>query len=413
MLSTVQQLIRKSAKTLNLEDSLVEDIIRPNASHNFTIELDNGDKFQAFRLQHSNARGPYKGGIRFHQDVDYDEVQALATVMSLKTALVDIPMGGGKGGVVVNPKKLDKKTLEEIARKYVRGLVDHIGPETDSPAPDVNTNPQIMDWMADEYSKLTGDSTKASFTGKSLGNGGSEGRGEATAMGGLFVFGKHAALKNIEYKNKTYAIEGFGNAGSVYASLMNKYYPDWKLVSVSDTSGVLTSRAGLDVDELIEFKRARNRFKDYDSEGVEFSDSLDIATTECDLLVFAALGGSVTADNAGDVRATTVLELANGPVDIDAEQILSDKGVHTLPDFLANAGGVVVSYFEWYQNMNSEHWTQEDVNFKLKFIMEKATYDVLMESKKRGISTKDAAYLLAVERLASSMELLKNESTKS
>ena len=242
MLKTAQHHVKDAATRLGLSDIQLQNILEPEHIHEFIIKLNDGTKLNAFRIQHSSKRGPYKGGIRFHEHVDKDEVQALATLMSFKTAVVGLPLGGGKGGIEVNPKLVDKNIIEEISRKYVRNLVDFIGPNKDVPAPDVNTNSQIMDWMVDEYSKLTGDQTRASFTGKSIANGGSEGRDSATGYGGVVVLKKIFELIGIDYEKKefTYALQGYGNAGVNFAYIAKKLGIPWKLVAATDSSGVRT-----------------------------------------------------------------------------------------------------------------------------------------------------------------------------
>ena len=399
MLKTAHSTIKKAALNLDISLEELEKFIQLQAAHEFEIVLKNGKKFKGFRMQHSNVRGPFKGGIRYHSEVDFEEVQALATLMSLKTALVDVPLGGGKGGVVVNPKELSAEELEELSRKYVQKLVDKIGPHVDIPAPDVNTNSQIIDWMVDEYSQLTGDNTKASFTGKSIENGGSEGRDSATGQGGLYVI--ESVIDSLEDLDGeiTYSVQGFGNVGAFFAQLVYKKYPDWKLVAVSDSSGAITSEKGFNVDELVEYKKNGGRFKDYEKEDVKHIEGNDIVAVESTVLVLAALGNVVTTDNAQSVVSRIVMELANGPVDSEAQIELAGKGIVVVPDILANAGGVVVSYLEWLQNLNSERWSLEEVNQKLEEHMKKATKTVLERSNTEMITMKDAAFLVAVERL--------------
>ena len=399
MLKTAHSTIKKAALNLDISLEELEKFIQLQAAHEFEIVLKNGKKFKGFRMQHSNVRGPFKGGIRYHSEVDFEEVQALATLMSLKTALVDVPLGGGKGGVVVNPKELSAKELEELSRQYVQKLVDKIGPHVDIPAPDVNTNSQIIDWMVDEYSQLTGDNTKASFTGKSIENGGSEGRDSATGQGGLYVI--ESVIDSLEDLDGeiTYSVQGFGNVGAFFAQLVYKKYPDWKLVAVSDSSGAITSEKGFNVDELVEYKKNGGRFKDYEKEDVKHIEGNDIVAVESTVLVLAALGNVVTTDNAQSVVSRIVMELANGPVDSEAQIELAGKGIVVVPDILANAGGVVVSYLEWLQNLNSERWSLEEVNQKLEEHMKKATKTVLERSNTEMITMKDAAFLVAVERL--------------
>lgn len=401
MLQTAHSTIKKAALNLDVSIEKLEKFIEIQAAHEFEIILKNGKKFKGFRMQHNNSRGPYKGGIRFHEHVDFSEVQALATLMSLKTALVNVPLGGGKGGVVVDPKQLTVEELEELSRGYVQKLSEHLGPHTDIPAPDVNTNSQIMDWMVDEYSRLTGDSTKASFTGKSIENGGSLGRDSATGQGGLFVLEAAVSrLENID-SNVSYAVQGFGNVGAFFAELVQKKYPNWKLIAASDSSGGLYSENGLNASELVKYKESGKRFSDYSEPGVEKTKADEIITTDATVLVLAALGGVVNSYNSTSVRSPIVIELANGPVDSEAHLELTSRGVIVIPDILANAGGVVVSYFEWKQNLENQKWTLEQVNTELEKYMKNATNEVMDRADKEMLDMKDAAFLVAVERLVS------------
>jgi len=399
MLKSAQANIAKAAKQLGMDDEALAKLLKPNAIHNFNIELSNGKKFSAFRVQHSNARGPYKGGIRFHPEVDMDEVQALATLMSFKTAAVSIPMGGGKGGVEVDPNTLNEQELEELSRGYARGLADHIGPNKDIPAPDVNTNGKIIDWMVDEFSAITGDKTKGSFTGKTLENGGSAGREEATGRGGVITLRELRKLQGESDKPLTFAVQGFGNVGTFFATIAEDEYGEWKMVAATDSRGGVHYEDGLSARSLVEHKKSGKKLSEYGSGTVITND--DILGLEVDVLVLAALGGVVNADNYDQVKASYVLELANGPVDSDAEDLLAGNGVAVVPDILANAGGVVVSYFEWQQNLSSEKWTREQVNAKLEEIMNPAVDEVYKRSVADGVSLKQAAFMIAIERISS------------
>lgn len=398
MYDSVVEYIKRASATIGLSNAQTDAIIHIDNMHNVSLKTGSG-KYKAFRMQHNNARGPYKGGIRFHPTVDMDEVKALSTLMSLKTALVDIPLGGGKGGVQVNPKELSKEELEEVSRAYVRALVDHLGPEVDVPAPDVNTGAEIMDWMADEYSSLTGDSTKASFTGKSITNGGSEGRTEATGDGAQVVTEFFVNSGALQSKNKTYALQGFGNAGSYFALAMKKHMPEWKLVAVSDSSATLLKEDGLDVDELVEFKKNGGRFTDYDIDFVSVCDSEAVLSVEVDIIALAALENVITDDNVDAVKAHAIVEIANGPVAFNAAKKLADRGVEIIPGILANAGGVIVSYFEWLQNREGEHWSEDKVREKLHVQLKKACEAVETNVEKQRMSIMDSAYTIAVQRL--------------
>jgi glutamate dehydrogenase (NAD(P)+) len=398
MLASTHAAIRKAAKQLQLSETETEALLELEAAHEFHVLLQNGKSFKGFRMQHSSARGPYKGGIRFHEAVDFDEVRALATLMSLKTAVVDIPMGGGKGGVVVNPKDLSVEELEELARGYVQQLVEHIGPQKDVPAPDVNTNGQIIDWMVDEYEQLTGDSSGASFTGKSIENGGSLGREAATGRGGLYALETYVRHKGLENKPMTFALQGYGNVASFFAELVLERFPNWKLVAVSDSRATIVDEAGLIPEELAAHKKAGKGFHDFP--GVEIADSSAIIAQKVDFLVLAALGGVVTTANQATVEARCIVELANGPVDGDAQDELIERGVDIIPDIVANAGGVIVSYFEWLQNLEGERWSEEKVNAYLRNKMVAAMQAVIERADLRKISLKEAAFQIGLERLA-------------
>jgi glutamate dehydrogenase/leucine dehydrogenase len=398
MLDTAQKLIRDAAKKLGLSDEQIRQLISTDAEHNFEIELSDGNKYQAYRVQHSNKLGPYKGGIRFHPQVDYDEVRALATLMSFKTAVAGIPMGGGKGGVSVDPKQLSEEALEELSRKYVRGLKEHIGPDKDVPAPDVNTNAKIIDWMVDEYSNLSGDQTKASFTGKSIKNGGSLGRDAATGRGGVIVL-RELLNKLSNNKPITYALQGWGNVGSFFALVAEELQPDWKLVAATDSSGGVYSTDGLSAKEINDYKNKGGKMADF-GQGKQISNE-ELVGIEADILVLAALENAVTKDNAGQVKSGIVLELANGPVSYDAYKSLSHKGAVVVPDILANSGGVIVSYLEWVQNKSEEHWPEDRVNRELENHLIKATEKVVSRMQKDGMTLKEAAFAEAIIRLES------------
>jgi glutamate dehydrogenase/leucine dehydrogenase len=400
MLDTAKQLIRDAGKKIGISDEQIEQLINTDAEHNFEIELSDGNKYQAYRVQHSNKRGPYKGGIRFHPQVDYDEVRALATLMSFKTAVAGIPMGGGKGGVSVDPKQLSKEALEELSRGYVKGLRGHIGPDKDVPAPDVNTNAQIIDWMVDEYEKQTGDKTKASFTGKSLENGGSLGRDAATGRGGVTVL--REILKKLSISGeRTYAMQGWGNVGSFFALIAEQQHPEWKLVAVTDSSGGVYDAAGLSAKKIDKFKKAGGKLADF-KQGKRISDT-DIIGIESDILVLAALENAVNEDNVSQIKADIVLEMANGPVTYEGYKKLVAKQTQVIPDILANSGGVIVSYLEWAQNKAGEHWPEDKVNRELENYLMKATDKVyeIMNMKDKDLTLKEAAFAAAIERLTS------------
>lgn len=399
MLKTAQDAIIEAGKNLGLTDQQLQEFLDPQHILEHTLSLEDGQKFKAYRIEHNNSRGPYKGGIRFHPEVDLDEVKALATLMSIKTAVVNIPMGGGKGGVQVNPKLLNSEQLEELSRKFVRAFVDNLGPDKDVPAPDVNTNAQIIDWMVDEYSKLTGDKTRASFTGKSLDNGGSKGREEATGYGGYMVLDTIFDSNDKSSREISFAVQGFGNVGSHFAVKCLKNQLNWKLVAVSDSSATIINQQGFNAQSLAQFKQSGGRFVDFTGDGVEILNPEIIIKSEVDVLVLAALDGVVNEQNYDSVYAKTILELGNGPVTGMAEKLLTQNGTTVIPDVLANSGGVIVSYLEWLQNLSEESWTLEEVDRRLYEIIKNATTEVLHLANKESISLKQACFRLALQRL--------------
>lgn len=360
------------------------------------VRLDNGTVkiFEGYRVQYNNYRGPYKGGIRYHQDTDINEVKALAFWMALKCAVVNIPMGGGKGGVTVNPKQLSKGELERLSRGWVRGLYENLGPKKDVPAPDVNTTPEIMDWMSDEYERLTGDKKRATFTGKSLTGGGSEGRGAATGKGGFFVFDILREKLGLPAKCHV-AIQGFGNVGSFAAKLWAE--AGHKIVAVSDYKGGIFSDAGIDPEALLSHVKKTGAVSGFP--GTKSITNAELLLLECDLLIPAALENQITAENVERIRARAVMELANGPTTPEADDILLNKGIPVVPDILANAGGVTVSTFEWEQNLRDEHWSEEEVNKKLKEIMEREALNVFNKAQEWKTDLRRAAFLIALERI--------------
>lgn len=395
MLHATHAMLRSVASKMKLDAEAVEALLEVDAAHEFEVLV--GDKkYKAYRMQHSNARGPYKGGIRFHPEVDAGEVQALATLMSLKTAAVDIPLGGGKGGVAIDPKSISVEELEAVSREYVRGLYKHIGPKKDVPAPDVNTDPRIIDWMVDEYEQLTGDTTKASFTGKSLNNGGSEGRTAATGRGGVVVLKELLKLQNKQGTKLTYAIQGFGNVGSYFGLVAEKDSPQWELRAATDSSGGFISPVNVSAAELDVYKNNRGKLVDFSDNSIT---NEQLLSADVDVLVLAALGGVVTAENQHLIKARYILELANGPVDDAAFELLEARGVTVVPDILANAGGVIVSYFEWLQNLSAERWNEKKVNSKLEEYLVRATNAIYKRSVNENTHLKEAALMVAIERV--------------
>lgn len=392
MLETAEAMIARAAKNLGWNDGQIAKFVAPDAVHRFTIRVD-GKEHEAYRVQHNNARGPFKGGIRFHPHVDLNEVTALATLMSIKAAAVNIPMGGGKGGVSFDPRNHDTAHIEAVAREYVRGLEPHIGPLRDVPAPDVNTDGQVIDWMVDEYSRLTGDTTKASFTGKSLTSGGSLGREEATGRGGVIALREYAKARGIDTRGLRVALQGVGNVGFYFAKIAQAEL-GVAIVAVSNSRQTKYSPDGFDFSGLT---FSRNVMDELPGEN---GDPEDIIAADADVMVFAALGEVVDKSNQAVIRASSILELANGPVDDEAYLLLEARGVTVIPDVIANAGGVIVSYLEWKQNMNGERWTEDDVNRTLDEIMTAAMQAALRRTEADGLTLKEAAFRIALERLA-------------
>lgn len=364
------------------------------------VTLDNGEVkvFEGYRVEHNNARGPYKGGIRYHEATDSAEVKALAFWMTLKCAVVNIPMGGGKGGITVNPKELSQTELEALSRGWVRGMADILGPKKDVPAPDVNTTPQIMAWMSDEFTKINGDTTGATFTGKPLGQGGSEGRGAATGLGGFYVF---EALKK-EYgvpESATVVVQGFGNVGSNAAEIFAAH--GHKVIALSDSQGGIVKEEGFDIAEVLQYKKEHKSLAGFP--GSRSITNAELLELECDVLIPAALENQITGDNASRIKAKFVLELANGPLTPEADDILLFRGIPVVPDILANAGGVTVSTFEWEQNLKGEHWSEADVYSKLETILDSEAKEVYAIAKEKNTDLRRAAFVLALRRIASAM----------
>jgi glutamate dehydrogenase/leucine dehydrogenase len=364
----------------------------------FPVKMDDGSVkvFTGHRVQHNTSRGPAKGGIRFHPDVTLDEVRALATWMTWKTAVVNIPYGGGKGGVTCNPKEMSQTELENLTRRFAAEISIIIGPEKDIPAPDVYTNAQTMAWIMDTFSMIKGYSVPGVVTGKPLSIGGSLGRNEATARGCVYTIVEAAKELGINLGEAKIVIQGYGNAGSIAAQLLAA--EGSKIIAVSDSRGGIVNPHGLDPDKVLAHKMETGSVVGFP--GSEPISNEEILELECDVLIPAALENVITKENASRIRAKIVAEAANGPTTPDADQILHDKGVFLLPDILANAGGVTVSYFEWVQNLESLYWKEEDVNARLKEVMVKAYHDVRAMAKKHNVDNRMGAYALAIDRVA-------------
>ncbi|MBP1704342.1 MAG: Glu/Leu/Phe/Val dehydrogenase, partial [Chloroflexi bacterium] len=376
-----QQQFDLAAERLNLDPGLRAILREPRRALtvHFPVKMDDGSVrvFTGYRVQHNLGRGPAKGGIRYHQDVTLDEVMALAMWMTWKCAVVGIPYGGGKGGVVVDPKKLSMKELEALTRRYTTEISVLIGPERDIPAPDVNTNAQVMAWMMDTYSMHAGYTVPGVVTGKPISLGGSEGRNEATARGCVFTILDAAAHLGLEVKGATVVVQGFGNAGSIAAQLMAA--EGSTVIAVSDTGGAIVKRDGLDPDRVIAWKKEHGTVVGFP--GSETITNAELLELPCDVLIPAALENQITGENAGRIKAKIIGEAANGPTTPDADEILYANGVFVIPDILANAGGVTVSYFEWVQDLNRDHWSEAIVNAKLREIMDRSFVEVLTMSQ--------------------------------
>ena len=406
------QQLKNSADVVGVGDDVLELLQKPQRIHEVAIpvKMDNGKikTFRGYRVQYSNARGPYKGGIRFHPAVDIDEVKALSFWMAIKCAVVDIPYGGAKGGVEVNPKELSDRELQELSRGYVRGLYLEIGPKIDIPAPDVYTNPQIMGWMMDQYSLLKGYTVPGSFTGKPVEIGGITARNTATARGGFTLLNEIIKQQNKKSKEVSIAIQGFGNAGHVFAQLA--FDAGYTIVGVSDSRGAIISKNGKGINPYEVLKLKQEKGKIYCDKSVCDSDEYEEVTNEellvmdCDVLVPAAIENQITKENAGDIKANTIIELANGPTTPEADKILFDKDVTVVPDVLANAGGVTVSYFEWLQNIQNTTWSESETNEKLAEIMIKSFDAVKQTAQEHKIDYRTAAFILALKRITEAME---------
>lgn len=398
MLETAQAAIREAATRLGYDKQTIEALIEAEAEHVFEIEV-KGKKYPAYRVQHNSKLGPFKGGVRFHPHVNIDEVRALATLMSLKTAAVNLPLGGGKGGIAVDPRSLSREEVEELSRRYARHLAPHIGSGKDIPAPDVNTNAEIVDWMVDEYEKTIGSPDKGSFTGKSMTNGGSEGREAATGRGGVIALVEYLKANNLMDKELTVAMQGFGNVGYWFAKVLRDY-PNLKLIAVSNSKHTWVETNGIDVTNAVHVPSGTPRPEAlHDVQNTTPQPSDMITSIKVDILVLAALEDAVTEANASEVKADVVVELANGPISKTAERQLNDRGVVILPDVIANAGGVIVSYLEWKQNLAGEHWSEDEVNKKLAEILIPATVAMLERAAAKKVNLKQAAFELALERL--------------
>lgn len=398
--------IRQASRIMDLGDRLERLLLTPEAEMHVSvpIERDNGELavFTGYRVQHNSARGPFKGGLRFHPTVDADDVRALASLMTWKTAVVNVPYGGAKGGIACDPAHLSQGELERVTRKFVQRIAREIGPQRDIPAPDVNTNAQVMAWFMDEYSRLHGFSP-AVVTGKPLELFGSEGREAATGRGVIYVAEEFLRDIGKPLAGATVAIQGFGNVGSFAAKFAHERGA--KVTYLSDVSGGLARSEGLDVPALLEFARTRRPLSEYQGEGARRVSQSEVLTAEVDVLIPAALGGVFTRANATAVRARAIVEGANAPTEPEADEVFARRDIPVIPDILANAGGVTVSYFEWTQNIQGFRWTEDEVNARLKQVMTSAYTTVRNVVKSRGVGWRTAAFLVALGRVAKAAAL--------
>ncbi len=389
-------------------DKATHDLLRwPMREFRFTlpVRMDTGGTrvFHGYRVQYNSARGPTKGGLRWHPDETIDTVRALAAWMTWKTAVVDIPLGGGKGGVTCNPKEMSDGEKERLARAYIRAAARYLAVDRDVPAPDVYTTPQIMAWMMDEYETIVGHKHPGVITGKPVLLGGSQGRGDATARGGVYTVREAARIREIDASKTTYAIQGFGNAGQFAATLHREILGGGTLVAISDSAGGVHSADGIDPQEAVQHKHETGRVEGLP--GTKPISNEDLLELDVDVLYPAALENAITADNAGRIQAKIVCELANGPTTPEADKILFEKGAFVLPDFLANAGGVTVSYFEQVQNTCNYYWTLDDVQAQLDRRMTDAFNAVHTLSQKEHVHMRLAAYMVSVSRVAEACKL--------
>jgi len=390
--------LNRANKIKKFDDEFLSRLHQPDREIRVSIPItmDDGSLsiYEGYRVQYNNARGPYKGGIRYHQNTDIAEVKALAFWMVLKCAVANIPMGGGKGGVTVNPKELSKTELEKLSRGWVKLMAPNIGPKVDVPAPDVNTTPEIMSWMVDEYAKITGDTTNAVITGKPIEVGGSEGRGPATGLGGFYVFDVIRKKLNMP-ESCNAVVQGFGNVGANAAEILTNH--GHKVIAVSDSKGAIYKEDGINIKELKEYKKTNRQIAGFP--GSKNISNEELLLLPCDVLFPAALENQIKKDNAKDIKAKLIVELANGPTTPEADDILFASGIPVVPDILANSGGVTVSTFEWEQNLKGEHWSESEVFEKLKKIIDEETELIYNKSIELKTDIRRAAFIIALERI--------------
>ena len=403
--AVAQQQFDLAAKRLNLDPGIAAVLREPRRqlTVHFPVRMDDGSTrvFEGHRVQHNLGRGPAKGGIRFHQDVNIDEVKALAMWMSWKCAVMDLPYGGGKGGVTVDPKQLSIGEVERLTRRFTTEIAVIIGPESDIPAPDVNTNSQTMAWMMDTYSMHAGHTVPGVVTGKPIALGGSKGRNEATARGAVICVREAASKIGLNLKGATVVVQGYGNAGSIAAKLIADLGA--KVIAVSDSSGGIQNAAGLDLAAVDAHKKKTGSVVGL--AGATPVSNQAILEIPCDVLIPAALENQITAENAAKIKTKIVAEAANGPTTPEADDILFANGALVIPDILCNAGGVTVSYFEWVQDLNRDFWEEEEVNLRLEKKMVRAFHEVYDMAQEQKSHLRTGAYLLSVKRVADAMSV--------
>jgi len=404
----VKAIIREAAGKLGLEESEYIPLVYPERELkvNFPVRMDNGTirVFEGYRVQHSTLRGPAKGGIRFHQDSDETEAAALAAWMTFKCALAGIPYGGGKGAVKVDPFQLSKGELERLTRRFTAMIAPIIGPEQDIPAPDVGTNAEIMGWIVDTYSTLKGKWSPGVVTGKPQDIGGSIGRPEATGRGVMIATRELLKKLNIPMEKIRVVIQGMGNVGSISAKLLSELGAT--IIAVSDVSEGIYNEAGLDIPDILNFLSVRgNLLKDYKKDGFKRINNQELLTLKTDVLIPAALENQINKDNAAKIQAKYIIEAANGPTTVEADKILEEKGIIVIPDILANAGGVVVSYFEWVQNLQSFSWNLDEVNERLNSIMCNAFESVYAIHREKNLPFRTCAYMVSIKKLVTALKL--------
>ncbi len=398
-----QSQLTKVAKLINLDSAKLEKLLLPDrfVEVSFRVRMDDGSyqTFVGYRSQHNNVLGPYKGGLRFSTYVTPEEVKALSMWMTWKTAVVNLPFGGGKGGVKVDTKKLSEAELERLSRAFIRAIADIIGPDKDVPAPDMYTNPTVMGWMVDEYSKIVGRPSPAVITGKKIEDGGSQGRVEATGLGGFYILEELATKFKLEKDTTTIAVQGFGNVGYYFAYFASK--AGFKVVAISDSKGAIYNPNGIDVEHVLEVKQTAGSVTNMSD--VDVISNEELLKLDVDVLVPAAIENVIAETNADKIKAKYIIELANGPITPEADSILHAKNRIVVPDILANSGGVTVSYFEWYQNKHNEKWTKEEVFKKLEDTIKPAFKEVYSKAEELNSDLRMGAYALAVSRVTEKM----------